>query len=92
MAPNSRRVRWLSANKSQWYRACLISRPPVFTSPCRNLVKDQPPPQVPQVVGDHAQTQPNLVRTEAVATLQYHLRLQPWQLCAAHVDVVSLVV
>ncbi len=34
MLPNSRRVRWLSANSSQQLRACLIKRPPVFTSRC----------------------------------------------------------
>ena len=41
MLPNSRRVRWLSASISRWYRACLIRRPPVLTKRYRKLVSDQ---------------------------------------------------
>jgi hypothetical protein len=38
---NRRFVRWLSADISQQYRACLTSLPPVFTSRCYKLVSDQ---------------------------------------------------
>jgi hypothetical protein len=41
MAPKGRRVTWLSANRNQYDRACLISRPPVFTDLCCKLVNDQ---------------------------------------------------
>jgi hypothetical protein len=41
MPPNSRLVRWLSANGRQQYRACFTNRPPVFTSRCSKLVRDQ---------------------------------------------------
>jgi hypothetical protein len=40
MLPNRRRVRWLSANSSQQYRACFTSRPPVFTNRCCKPVSD----------------------------------------------------
>ena len=43
IAPNSRRVRWLSVNSSQYYRAWFTSRPPVFTKHCCKLVSDQFP-------------------------------------------------
>ena len=41
IAPNRRRVRWLSASNSQESRACLTSRPPVLTRRCWRLVNDQ---------------------------------------------------
>jgi GT2 family glycosyltransferase len=56
------------------------------------LRQHQPPPQVPQVVGEHTQPKPHLVRSEPVATQQRHLRSQPWQLCTAHAEAIRLVV
>jgi len=41
IAANTRRVRWPSANRSQYYRACFTNRPPVFTTRCCKLVGDQ---------------------------------------------------
>ncbi len=40
IAPNSRRVKWLSARNNQYYRACLTNRPPVFTNFSCKLVSD----------------------------------------------------
>lgn len=40
-APNSRRVRWLWASSSQWWRACSNNRPPAFSNRCCGLVSDQ---------------------------------------------------
>lgn len=42
---------------------------PVVDFPCQ----DQPPAQVPQIVGNHAQPQPDLVRAEPMATQPCHL-------------------
>src|SRR6267143_6870768 len=39
--PNKRQCRCPSASKKQEYLACLIKRPPVFTSHCRKLISDQ---------------------------------------------------
>ena len=41
IAPNSRRVRWLSARRSQWYRACFHQPPTGLTRRCWRLVSDQ---------------------------------------------------
>jgi hypothetical protein len=41
IAPNRRLVRRLSASICQQYRACLTSRPPVFTERCCKLVGDE---------------------------------------------------
>jgi hypothetical protein len=51
----------------------------------------QPPPQIPQVVGNQAQPQPYVVRPKTVANQQRHLRSQPWQMWTENSKAIRLI-
>ena len=60
----------MALRQQQPVRAFLINCPPVFTSRCCKLVSDrfpigansaEPPLQIPEVIGDQAQSQPPIL-------------------------------
>jgi hypothetical protein len=82
MLLNKRHVRWFSASNASSNGMLASLHQPLLRAgqrPCSDSLRQhQPRPQVAQIVCDHAQPQPHLVRPEPVATQPRHLhRLLP---------------
>ena len=60
----------LDQSTAGFYKSLLQARQRPLLDPLR---QHQPPPQIPQIVGDHTQPEPHLVRSEPMATEPRHL-------------------